>query len=110
MTDGWISTKDGDRGIYRAKVVVVDDDDDARIAFMIPISIVERTWAPLRGSIGWRVRFDRARDTHWDQRARGTHAGAANQQFFTGRTAALRDLVAWIAQPDGRARVVTGRP
>lgn len=125
----WIQLEQPDRASYRVAkgfsggpvwdeqaeavvgiVVVVDDDDDARIAFMIPIGIVEQTWAPLRGSIGWRVRFDRARDTHWDERARGTHAGAATQQFFTGRTAALRDLVAWIARPDGRARVVTGRP
>jgi len=50
--------------------------------------------------------------THWDPRARGVEIHAQPGWYFTGRTAAIRKIVRWIAREEhpGRALVVTGRP
>jgi hypothetical protein len=49
--------------------------------------------------------------THWIPKAQGTELGESGW-FFSGRRAALRELVAWLAEPtsDTCARVVTGDP
>jgi len=49
---------------------------------------------------------------HWGPRARGVEIEAQPGWYFTGRTAALAELVRWLTdpQPDGKARVVTGSP
>jgi WD40 repeat protein len=49
---------------------------------------------------------------HWSPRSRGVEFEAQPGWYFQGRHAALRELVAWLAAPegDGRGRVVTGQP
>lgn len=63
--------------------------------------------------------FTKARDgrpladeAHWDPKARGVEATGVPGWFFTGRTRALRELIAWMSHKsgDGLARVVTGLP
>jgi WD40 repeat protein len=49
---------------------------------------------------------------HFGPRSRGVDFESEQGMYFSGRTAVLRRLVAWLATPggDGRGRVVTGRP
>ena len=92
-------------------VVVVDHAPPTHVAFMIPVAVIAATWPRLEGSIGWRVRFDDVdRRRHWDPLARGVKDAGVAEDYFTGRGRALEHLVAWLESPDGRARVVTGRP
>ena len=51
-------------------------------------------------------------EAHWDPRARGVQRAYEEGSYFTGRVAALRELVAWMSSPagDGRVRIVTGAP
>jgi hypothetical protein len=50
--------------------------------------------------------------THWDPRARGVALASDPGWYFVGRIRVLRELVAWLGDPDldHRARVVTGDP
>ncbi len=50
--------------------------------------------------------------SHFGPRARGVEIEAQPGWYFTGRTAALGELVAWMtaASHDGKSRVVTGSP
>jgi WD40 repeat protein len=58
---------------------------------------------------GLDLETQRAFAEHWVPKARGAELGAAGW-YFTGRERALRELAAWLRQPDseGRPRVVTG--
>ena len=49
---------------------------------------------------------------HWDSPSRGVEATGQPGNYFTGRAEVLRQLIAWIREPDGdtRPRVVTGGP
>jgi hypothetical protein len=47
---------------------------------------------------------------HFLPRARGVESAAEAAWRFVGRHTALRELSAWLADPDPRARVVTGDP
>jgi WD40 repeat protein len=49
---------------------------------------------------------------HWDPRARGVALASDPGWYFSGRTRVLRELVAWLRDPDAdhKARVVTGDP
>jgi hypothetical protein len=50
--------------------------------------------------------------SHWSPKGRGVEMEAEGGSFFTGRSAVLRNLVAWLTAtaPDRRVRVLTGRP
>ncbi|MBL1110699.1 hypothetical protein JK361_40255 [Streptomyces sp. 5-8] len=68
--------------------------------------------APRTTAGGCGVRFDDGElEAHWSPRARGVEQGRAGW-CFTGRTFALRQLVAWLdaEAPDGQVHVVTGGP
>ncbi len=49
---------------------------------------------------------------HWEPKGRGVEVAASVGWYFTGRTAALQELVAWAENlgPDSRLRVVTSDP
>ena len=49
---------------------------------------------------------------YWSPRARGVEVAAQAGWYFTGRQAAMAELVEWLANPttDGRLRVLTGDP
>ena len=49
--------------------------------------------------------------THWGPRARGVAAASEGSWLFTGRSRAIRRLLAWLEAPDGGAGlIVTGPP
>ena len=91
-------------------VVAADVSRRRSGSFMIPLSVVAGAWPPLEDAIGWRLRFDDRREDHWRRAAQGVSHGTADADLFTGRGDALRDLATWIRAPDGRARLVKGRP
>ncbi len=90
-------------------VVAIERDLKQGTAFMIPMSVLAKAWPALREEIGWRLRFDSQYALHWEPSARGTEHDEGGQ-FFTGRHRVLRDLVDWMENPDGLARVVTALP
>ena len=49
---------------------------------------------------------------HWEPKGRGVEVAASAGWYFTGRTAAMRELVAWSESlgTDTRLRVVTADP
>jgi WD40 repeat protein len=61
---------------------------------------------------GVRRAFEDAMVAHWDPKARGVALASDPGSYFTGREKVLRELVAWLGNPDAdhRARVVTGDP
>jgi WD40 repeat protein len=105
---GYSGTPLWDPDVEAVLGIALGKDGAERGAFMIPTRVLAKAWPALVGSIGWRVRFDPERDEHWRPRARGVATSREEGWLFTGREELLRDLVGWIGQPDGRARVVTG--
>jgi WD40 repeat protein len=89
-------------------VAVAERNPNQGTAFMIPVSGLAEVWPSLDESIGWRLRFDDQRDLHWRPTARGMDDRGDRGDYFTGRLPALRELVGWMGEPDGRARIVTG--
>jgi WD40 repeat protein len=57
-------------------------------------------------------RMRQERRTHFGPRGRGVEHPGEPGSYFTGRLAALTDLVTWLSNPehDGRARLITGAP
>jgi len=79
-------------------------------AFMVPLPVLIGTWEPLRGQVGWRVRFDDAeRHLHWEPRSRGVQRAEDERHLFSGRQRALEELAAWLREPEG-TRIVTAWP
>jgi WD40 repeat protein len=90
-------------------VVAADRSAVAKVAFMIPLTVLLDLWAPLQDATGWRLRFDSQSDLHWRPSSRGIESVAKEGSLFTGRTEVLRDLALWLANPDKRERIVIGR-
>ena len=57
-----------------------------------------------------RAELDPAFTQHFEPRSRGLQRASQRGWFFTGRTAALTELAAWLASDDDTSRVVTGSP
>lgn len=87
----------------------------ASLSKLIPPCLVNHNYRPnLPAGVDLDTRAALAReiDTHWAPKARGLTANTSAGWYFAGRTAALRELVAWIREPDAdaRVRVVTSDP
>ncbi|MGK5530931.1 trypsin-like peptidase domain-containing protein [Streptomyces sp. URMC 129] len=62
-------------------------------------------------SWGWSLGTDPEAERHWRPRARGVSTEAERGFRFRGRTAALREIIDWIAAPPRRqVLVITGAP
>jgi WD40 repeat protein len=95
--------------------MVVSEDRliDAKVAAMIPTAVLARRWPSVDAAIrSWQMYGVGELATHWSPRARGVERDAVPGRYFSGRTAALSELVTWLRAPsaDGRVRVVTGGP
>jgi WD40 repeat protein len=88
--------------------IAMGKDKAERGAFMIPVRVLAEAWPALEESIGWRLRFDPDAATHWGPRGRGVTTSSEEASLFTGRERILRDLVGWVENPDGRARLIRG--
>ncbi|WP_406390052.1 helix-turn-helix transcriptional regulator [Streptomyces sp. NBC_00882] len=54
--------------------------------------------------------LDGALRRHWLPRSHGVASTDQQGHFFTGRSAAVAELVSWLTGPDGQPRLVTGDP
>lgn len=89
--------------------IALGTDASDRGAFMLATRTLAKAWPRLSDSIGWRLRFDPERDTHWEPSGRGVASNKEAGWLFTGREKVLRALVGWIERPDEQARVVWGQ-
>jgi WD40 repeat protein/tetratricopeptide (TPR) repeat protein len=96
-----------------AVVGIVATCDDDRTGDMLPLWYLAECWPPLEQLTRWRLAMDSRDRAHWDGRARGVTRPRRPGWYFTGRVAALRELVSYASIQDpsqGQARVVTGEP
>ena len=96
-----------------AVVGIVATRDVDRTGDMLPLWYLAGCWPPLKDLFRWRLEMDSRDRAHWDGRARGVTRPRRPGWYFTGRVAALRELVSYasIQDPSQRqARVVTGEP
>jgi WD40 repeat protein len=101
---------DAGRNAVTALIVTRDRATIGRVAFAVPVRVLARESAVVRGVLATSLSIDPAAEAHWEASARGVKAGEVGW-FFTGRRRALSELVAWLVG-DGRPamRVVTGSP
>ena len=97
-----------------AVVGIVVMHDEYRTGHLLPVSYLAECWPPLGQMIRWRLDLDSNEDRkQWEGRARGVAQPSVSGWYFTGRVAALRELVSYITGQDPsdyRPRVVTGGP
>jgi WD40 repeat protein len=95
-------------------LVVSEDvaDPDARVGAMIPLEVAAGYLPAVADRLPTGLRLDPRYGQHWLPRSQGLQqADPRLGSLFSGRTAALTDLVRWLTRPeDGRGRVVTGDP
>jgi WD40 repeat protein len=95
-------------------IVITELDEATKAARMIPVSALVRLWPRLEQAVGWRLGYDEDDlRKHWGPKARGLRhgRGARAPWLFTGRTRALRELVAWLEQSGPTPGcIVTGGP
>jgi len=105
---------DDEAGAVVGIVVVAETDPTAKAARMIPVSALMHLWPPLKQCLGWRLRYDKEElRRHWAPKARGLQRGRGKGApwLFTGRVRAMREIVAWLDDGDGKSGlVVTGGP
>ena len=101
---------DVERDAVVAMMVTRDRGTAGRVAFALPVRIVERESPVVRAALPTPLELDGAAQTHWDFSARGVAGGEAGW-LFTGRRRALSDLARWLAGDEAPPlRVVTGGP
>jgi WD40 repeat protein len=85
---------------------------DPRTGYAIPVEVLARYWPPLEAWVGWRLTHDPDLGAHWSPRSRGVDRESRRGWFFTGRKAALRDIICRLIGEDanGAVQIVTGGP
>jgi hypothetical protein len=92
-------------------VVSRDLNPSVRGGYSIGMDIAARYLPQLGDWVSWRVSADADFSAYWDPRARGVDRTTRRGSYFTGRTAARLELVAWAGDAARSGiRVVTGGP
>jgi len=91
-------------------VVAEDSAAEAKVAWMLPLATIAALWPQLNALLPGSLELDPAFVQHFEPRSRGVQRTSQRGWFFTGRTAALTELAAWLASDDDTSRVVTGSP
>ncbi len=112
---GFSGTAVYDHEVQAVVGIVVADDKRAetKLAWMLPLRTIVQYWPPLEALVRhWALYEPGELASHWSPKARGVERENKPGWYFTGRTQALQELVAWLGggRADGRVRAVTGGP